>query len=76
MAGVSDLLFEVISGHGEDLHSKSREVLTELLCSPEVAQIGSCRQAVRVLYLKLFNEIDVMKQLPMFEVLTDTLCKP
>ena len=66
----------MISGHGEDLHSKSKEVINELLSSPDVVTNDSCRQVVRVLYLKLLNEIDVMKQLPIFEVLTDNLCKP
>ena len=69
-------MFEVISGQGEDLHSKSKEVLDQLLNSPDIVSNDSCRQVVRVLYLKLLNEIDVMKQLPMFEVLTEKLCKP
>jgi len=34
--GTSDLYYEVISGQGEDLHSKARPVLSELLASPLV----------------------------------------
>ena len=74
-SGLSELLFEVVSGHGEDLHSKGRSVLSELLMSPSIATNDGCRQVVRVLYLKLVNGIDVGKQLPIFEELTEKLGK-
>lgn len=67
MHGVSDLFFEVLSGQGEDLHSKARSVLAEILksnCSWEL---------IRMIYLKLVNSIDTSKQLPMFEELTEHL---
>ena len=31
--GLSELLFEVVSGHGNELHSKGESVLTEILAS-------------------------------------------
>lgn len=73
--GLSELFFEVVSGQGEDLHSKGRSVLSELLMSPSIAASDGCRQVVRVLYLKLVNGIDVLKQVPIFEELTEKLCK-
>ena len=53
--GVSDLFFEVVSGQGEDLHSKARSVLAELLKS------NSSWELIRMVYLKLVNSIDTSK---------------
>jgi len=61
--GLSDLLFEVLSGQGEDLHSKAREILNELLKCPELLKENNTklRRCIRFLYLKLLNEIDFKK---------------
>jgi|TARA_B110000285_G_C15086362_1_gene596423 hypothetical protein len=62
--GVSDVLFEVLYGASQDLHSKSAELLAELferqpLDAPFV-------RTVRFLLIKLFNAIDTSKQHPLF----------
>ena len=73
--GLSDLLFEVLSGQGDDLYSKAREMLQELLqYSGMLAERGAgARKVIRYLYLKLVNHIDVAKQMPLFEELTSAL---
>jgi hypothetical protein len=59
--GTSDLYYEVISGQGDDLHSKARPVLAELLASPMVLESEITRQMIRTLCLKLVNTIDTSK---------------
>ena len=36
--GLSELIFEVVSGHASDLHSKGETVLAELLGSKQVGK--------------------------------------
>lgn len=59
--GLADLFFEVISGHGNDLHSGGQSLLSQILACELVSSSQSCRQMVRILYLKLVNDIDVLK---------------
>ena len=73
--GLSQLLFEVVSGHSDELHSKGEVVLGALLASEKVSSSHSCRQVIRILYLKLVNEIDVNKLGPVFEQLVANLGK-
>ena len=40
--GLSDLLFEVISGHGDELHSKGMSMLQEFLKTEKVSTSLSC----------------------------------
>ena len=57
--GISDLLFEVIYGAAEGLHSKASEVLSQVLKfdinNPKIIML------IRILFLKLFNEVDTEK---------------
>lgn len=73
--GLSDLLFEVLSGQGQDLYSKARSMLQELFKYKGVLAEGEggTRKVIRYLYLKLVNHIDVAKQMPLFEELTAAL---
>jgi hypothetical protein len=75
--GLSDLLFETLSGQGEDLHSKARSMLQELFAYQGILrQEGEgARMVIRYLYLKLVNNIDLVKQMPLFEELTSALLK-
>lgn len=41
--GLSQLFFEVVSGHSDELHSKGPEVLGSLLASDRVTDSQSCR---------------------------------
>lgn len=68
-----DLIFEAISGHGEEIHSKGMPMLTEILKSDQIEQSAPIKLVVRYLFLKLVNEIDTSKQLPLFEALTKNL---
>ena len=52
--GVSDLLFEVMYGASQDLHSKFEEILNCVLDFQKT-------QMIRFLFLKLFNSIDAAK---------------
>jgi len=73
--GLSDLLFEVLSGSGEDLHSKGQAMVNELFKYSGIfnsEEVGS-RRVLRYLYLKLINNIDISKQMPLFEELTSAL---
>lgn len=75
--GLSDLLFEVLSGSGEDLHSKARSMLEQIFAFEGVlmeSETGA-RRVVRYLYLKLINAIDVAKQMPLFDELTQAMLK-
>lgn len=36
VTGLSELIFEVICGHGDELHSKGQPILNELLVSDKV----------------------------------------
>ena len=67
--GLADLFFEVVSGHGNDLHSCGQGLISLILASQKVLASHNCRQMIRILYLKLVNEIDVVKQGPIFEEL-------
>lgn len=57
--GVSDVLFEVMYGASEDLHSKSGEVLGQLLQRQSLDPAFVCM--VRYLFIKLFHAIDASK---------------
>ena len=73
--GLSELFFEVISGHGDDLHSKGETILGEILSCEKVSESQNCRQMVRILMLKLVNAIDTTKQGTLFEELVTHLSK-
>jgi hypothetical protein len=75
--GLSELLLEVIAGQGEDLHSKARTMLQELLAFPGILseQGETTRKVIRYLYLKLVNTVDTAKQMPLYEELTSALVK-
>ena len=71
IVGISDLIFEVIYGAGEGLHSKAREVLEALLnfdrSKKEMVLL------IRCVYLKLFNEVDTGKQAHIYDSFVKTL---
>ena len=68
-----DLIFETVSGHGEEIHSKGMPMLNELLRNDQIVQNASIKLVIRYLFLKFVNEIDTSKQLPIFEALTKNL---
>ena len=73
--GISELIFEVVSGHGNDLHSKGEPVLAEILSSDKISQSAAYTQMIRILLLKLVNEIDTNKLSGIFELLVKHLAK-
>lgn len=68
-----DLIFEVCSGDSDQLHSKAIEALRSILEYDHCRTTIEGKRLVRYLYLKLNNTVDTYKQLPIFEILTDTL---
>lgn len=66
--GTSDLLFEVIYGASEDLHSKSQDVLEQFFAvsDPKNSEAG---KTARFLFVKLFNSIDSAKQKGLFDAI-------
>lgn len=61
--GVSDMLFEVIYGAGEGLHSKFNEVFHQIiLYFQSNSNNHSLSILIRCLLLKLLNEVDTEKQ--------------
>ena len=73
--GIAELVFEVVSGHGDELHSKGESVLAEILATEMVSQSQNFRQMLRILLLKLVNAIDVHKLGAIFELLVKHLAK-
>ena len=69
--GVSDVLFEVVYGASEDLHSKFGEVLGKLF-QRRPLDVPFVRM-LRFLFIKLFNGIDATKQPPLFEAIHHNL---
>ena len=71
LQGISDVLFEVMYGASEELHSKAVPVLSVLLdLSPEDPEADPDQRLVktiRLLMIKLFNSIDTSKQHPLLE---------
>jgi hypothetical protein len=53
--GLSDLWFEVMYGASQELHSKSADILDQLLQNPGDGKY------IRYLFIKLFNGIDAAK---------------
>ena len=75
--GTCELLFEVVNGGSLDgLHSKSEEVLKAILDLPQMRQSIHGRLVVQYLYLKMVNNIDTQKTLPVFEILGASLSTP
>lgn len=74
--GVSDMLFEVIYGAGEGLHSKYAEVINSLieyyqsLVSSKPVK-ATVEVLLRCLFLKLVNEVDTEKQQPLFNTIEE-----
>ena len=64
--GLSDLWFEVMYGASQELHSKSAEILEQILEKPN-------DKMVRYLFIKLFNGIDAAKQQPLFDSIQKSL---
>jgi hypothetical protein len=57
--GITDLIFEVVYGAAEGLHSKASEVLITILQSNDYSP--PMIMLIRFLFLKLFNEVDTEK---------------
>lgn len=61
--GCCDLIFEVIYGAGEGLHSKFNEVMQALLTFYSKNENNlSLNLTIRCLFMKLINEVDTEKQ--------------
>ena len=69
--GISDVYFEMMYGASEDLYSNSSMLIDELLEIQVSSNIEESNFAgmLRLLFVKLFNNIDSEKQLPIFEAL-------
>ena len=44
--GLSELFFEVVSGHGDELHSKGDQFLAQILSSGQVSTSEPCRRVI------------------------------
>ena len=71
--GIADLIVEVVSGQADDLHSKARQTIAELLKSKTLTESPDCRKLIRFIYLKLVNTVTPQKQTPIFEELITEL---
>ena len=65
--GFSELLFEMVSGHGDELHSKADAALAAILNSNKIAQKENFRKLALILLLKLVNSIDSGKLNKVFD---------
>ena len=62
VTGLSDMIFEVVYGAGEGLHSKFSEVMASIFGLFKKEHNRSELQIlIRCLYMKLVNEIDTEK---------------
>ena len=59
--GISELLFEVVYGASEGLHSRAKELLTEVLKFEAVKRHQGIVTVIRMLIMKLVNEVDTEK---------------
>ena len=74
VTGLSDMIFEVVYGAGEGLHSKFSEVMSSILgLFKKEHNRSELNILIRCLYMKLVNEIDTEKQQPLFEILDKEL---
>lgn len=73
--GLTDLLYEVISGHRDDLHSKAESLLVQIYDSNKIVESANCQLLTRILLLKLVNSIDTGKLGGIFEQAVDHLSK-
>lgn len=72
--GLADLLFEVVYGAGEGLHSKFNEVMNSIFAHLSSNRSNqTIRVLVRCLLLKELNEVDAEKQQPIFDMLVNNL---
>ncbi|CDW84473.1 small subunit processome component 20 homolog [Stylonychia lemnae] len=72
--GLADLLFEVVYGAGEGLHSKYNEVMDSIFDYLKQNEYNQTIQMlIRCLLLKQLNEVDTEKQQPIFDMLISNL---
>ena len=66
--GISELLFEVVYGASEGLHSRAKELLTEVL---KYAAGKRPLSIIRQLIMKLVNEVDTEKHQLIYETMSN-----
>ncbi len=71
--GISELLFEVVYGASEGLHSRAKECLEQLLIFQRVDRTPDLISLIRCLFIKLINEVDTEKHQLIYDTLTKTL---
>lgn len=59
LLGLSDLIFEVLYGATEGVHSKAKEILKQIISGNDRGPLKI--NLIRHIYLKLINEIDTEK---------------
>jgi hypothetical protein len=73
VVGISELLFEVVYGASEGLHSRAKESLEQILVFQAGSRSESLVNLVRCFFVKLINEVDTEKHHLIYDVLSKTL---
>lgn len=71
--GISELLFEVVYGASEGLHSRAKELLTEVLKYQSGKRPQSVLTIVRMLIMKLVNEVDTEKHQLIYDSISNVI---
>jgi ADP-ribosylglycohydrolase len=71
--GISELLFEVVYGASEGLHSRAKECLEQLLIFNKDHRTPDQISLIRCLFIKLINEVDTEKHQLIYDTITKTL---
>lgn len=69
--GISELLFEVVYGASEGLHSRAKELLTEVLKYEAGKRPQGLMSVIRQLIMKLVNEVDTEKHQLIYETMSN-----
>jgi len=71
--GISELLFEVVYGASEGLHSRAKELLTEVLKYETGNRHQGVVTVIRMLIMKLVNEVDTEKHQLIYDSLSNII---
>ena len=71
--GVSELLFEVVYGASEGLHSRAKELLNEVMKYEAGKRPQGFITVIRMLVMKLVNEVDTEKHQLIYDTLSNVI---
>lgn len=71
--GISELLFEVVYGASEGLHSRAKELLTEVLKYESHKRPQGLVTVLRLLIMKLVNEVDTEKHQLIYDSISNVI---